>query len=115
MSSGALWLQVVDSAFHQIRNIVIPLVPIMSARTCMELIAKMYGLQNCGEPMICGQQTFHIATGKKEIWTLSRIGRSHEDKRITGAAALTSPWPENRSVLPILADAFDGNGRLGTS
>ena len=42
-----------------------------------------------------------------------RIGGLDEYKGIAGAAALASPGPENRAMLPVLTDASDGERTAG--
>jgi len=67
-------LYVVQHTLYQGRDIVVPLVPVMAACYGVELIAEMPSLQHSGESAVGRQKTFLIATGEKEIWSLSRIG-----------------------------------------
>src|SRR3954469_25649595 len=53
---------VIQHAFHQSGHVMVPLVPVMAACNSVELIAEMPGLQHGGEPAVCGQKTFLIAT-----------------------------------------------------
>src|SRR4051794_9317025 len=102
-----------QQTLHQCRHVAVPLVPVMAACHGMKLIAEMPGLQHGGESVVCGQKTFLIAASKKQVWSLSRIGGTYEDKRIAGATALTSPRPEDRTVLPVLTNPFDGERAAG--
>ena len=92
----------------QIRQLPVPLIPIVSTRNPVKFMPQAPRGQKCCELAVGREQTVLVATRQIKIWRRRRTRRTRYDKRIVAVPRGAIPRAEAQLLRPILLNAFDG-------
>src|SRR5579863_6969679 len=95
------------------RQPLIPLIPVVATRAGMKLKTKLILLKQPCQLSVCGQQAFLFTAGEKNVRCKCGVDDPNQHVRIVVVAGLTSPRPENRTMVAPLSNPLDGEWPAG--